>query len=253
MPLELWTGPFRTRDRDRVDITRAGCDRARAAGKPAPGAFLAPSAALVFPALAALRAVEEAERALPVPRWAGEARAALWERYEAAYLADLRATYRRDRSAFEAFLARARLVFVCFCTGEAAAAQRCHRFIAARVYAKLGAVYCGEIRDEDVVSPPAGAEEPPAILFGPERPCQSFMLTDGSGAGGIVCRGRGQRKKTPACVGCGRAALLLCDAPAPKKSRTCDAPICEQCAVTVGEDRHNCPKHVGEMREARSG
>lgn len=142
MPLELWTAQYSLPDRDRLDITRAGVDRAIAAGKPAPGAILAPSAGLVFPTLRALRAAATEDE-----------RAEIWRRYKAAYLAEVRATYRRDRTPFDDLLARERLVFACFCAGKDVVRQkRCHRYIAAEdVFAKLGAVYRGELRAEDAV------------------------------------------------------------------------------------------------------
>ena len=54
--MNLWTARINYSGADRVDISRAGCDRARKAGGETPGEFLAPSAALVFPALAAMKA-----------------------------------------------------------------------------------------------------------------------------------------------------------------------------------------------------
>lgn len=244
MPLELWTAQFRIPDKDRVDITRAGCYRARAAGKPTPGEFLAPSAGLVFPFLAAFKAVDEVERALPVPRWAEEARAALWARYAAAYRAEMVASYRRRRGEWDALLARERACLVCFCADP----DRCHRRLAASFLARCGAIDRGELRAEDAIL--IGAGEPPAILFGPERPCRKFMFTDGSGGGGIICRSRGRQ---PRCATCGRPGPLLCDAPVTRKNGkrgTCNARICQRCARTVGDDRHHCPLH--QAQEART-
>lgn len=250
MMLVLYTAQYAIRDRDWTDITRAGCDRARAAGTPSPGEFLAPSGGLVFPFIGALRAITAVESALPVPRWAEEARAALWARYEVAFRLEMLASYGTcrlrgpDRARWEELLARPRAVLACFCIDSA----RCHRTLVAHYLGKLGADYRGELRAEDAIL--IGAEKPPAILFGPERPCQKFLFTDGSG-GGIVCRGRGRWKKLPPCATCGRPAALLCDAPALNNALTCDAPICRSCARTVGEDEHHCPKHAAQ--EAHAG
>lgn len=67
--------------------------------------------------------------------------------------------------------------------------------------------------------------------------CEPFQTES---ARGFICtRGRKTRKK----CGCGKVATLLCDAPATKG--TCDAPICMQCAISVGPDLHHCPAHDG--------
>lgn len=132
----IWTAPYSARSAWRVDITRAGCDRAAKAGKPTPGEVLAPSAALVFPTLRALKAAStDAERD------------SIWTGYRAAYLDEIRARWRGGRRAeIEALLERPHVVLVCFCVG----ASRCHRTIAAEILAKIGAGigarYHGEIQ-----------------------------------------------------------------------------------------------------------
>jgi hypothetical protein len=59
----------------------------------------------------------------------------------------------------------------------------------------------------------------------------------------IVC-GRVQRgggpTTLPRCAFCGGAAPRLCDGPTPS-GRTCDAPICDVCAVGAGPNRDLCP------------
>ena len=59
----------------------------------------------------------------------------------------------------------------------------------------------------------------------------------------IVCSSRrSQRCK------CGKPATLLCDWRAPaKKSGTCDAPICEKCAVSAAPDKDICQRHAPEF------
>lgn len=138
--VELWTGPYRTRDPDRLDITRAGCDRARAAGRPAPGIVFAPSAELLRRGLADRAAARGDE---------GAARAA-WERYAALYRVEMRASYLRHREAWEELLGRKRAVVVCFCSGEDAAARRCHRFLLASYLAALGADYRGDLLGQEI-------------------------------------------------------------------------------------------------------
>jgi uncharacterized protein YeaO (DUF488 family) len=126
----LWTGPYTTRDPDRLDITRAGCDKALRARKAAPGEFLAPSAGLVFPALEAMKAAQDdAERD------------AIWSAYAREYRLEMLTSWKNRRREWTALLARERVVLVCFCRDP----QRCHRTLAAGFLARLGADYRGEI------------------------------------------------------------------------------------------------------------
>lgn len=73
--------------------------------------------------------------------------------------------------------------------------------------------------------------------------CTPFTIGE---AHGFICN-RG-RRRLPACSvpGCGRLAPYLCDAPVARpgrKSQTCDAKLCDTCAVAQGPDRHFCPPH----------
>jgi hypothetical protein len=65
----------------------------------------------------------------------------------------------------------------------------------------------------------------------------------GNGVTGIVCT-RGERAKR--CKACGDRASRQCDFPLRGKAtgRTCDANLCERCAVVVGPDRDYCPPHA---------
>lgn len=46
---------------------------------------------------------------------------------------------------------------------------------------------------------------------------------------------------------CGARASLLCDwIVAPKK--TCDAAVCDRCALEVAKEKHLCQKHQEEYR-----
>lgn len=67
--------------------------------------------------------------------------------------------------------------------------------------------------------------------------CETHKLEDGFA---IVCT-RSRRRK-PCSTGCGRTHTRLCDHPAGRG--TCDAPLCESCAVSTGPDRDVCPAHA---------
>jgi hypothetical protein len=69
--------------------------------------------------------------------------------------------------------------------------------------------------------------------------CTIFDFGDGTTA--IICS-RGERKRY---CSCGRVANKLCDFPlhGSKTGKTCDRPICDRCATSVGEDRDYCPPH----------
>jgi hypothetical protein len=73
--------------------------------------------------------------------------------------------------------------------------------------------------------------------------CDHVTLPGGINA--IVC-GRG-RRKPPSCK-CGRPSTKLCDFEVKAhdghaQARTCDKPLCDACAVSVGKNRDFCPDH----------
>lgn len=133
--LAFHTGHYSIAHPARLDITRAGCDRARRVGKPTPGAFLAPSPDLLRWGLdARQRARGDAAKMAEV-----------WARYEADYLAEVEERIQADPAPLHALLRLPEILCVCYCAGEDAAAERCHRFVAARrVLVPRGAVYRGE-------------------------------------------------------------------------------------------------------------
>ena len=131
--MNLWTARINYCGADRVDISRAGCDRARKAGCETPGEFLAPSAGLVFPAL---RRMKEATTA--------HERQVVWHEYATAYHLEMLATYKARRPEWEAFLRRERATIVCYCA-PVNGVLRCHRMLAAAYLARLGATHCGEV------------------------------------------------------------------------------------------------------------
>ena len=66
----------------------------------------------------------------------------------------------------------------------------------------------------------------------------------GGGGFAIICS-RGRRR--PTCKACkDRPATRQCDWPLTGRAagKTCDANLCERCAVHVGEDRDYCPAHA---------
>jgi len=121
---------------DRFDVTRKS-------GGPA-GAPFAPSWAILNRARNGLKAAAE------MAGHAGsetDARAAqtqglgVWWRYVGEFLDEMRASFRADRTPWDALLARGEVTLCCFCTDP----ERCHRTIlAALILPKMGAVYCGE-------------------------------------------------------------------------------------------------------------
>ncbi len=131
--MNLWTARINYSGADRVDISRAGCDRARKAGGETPGEFLAPSAGLVFPALRRMKDATTAHE-----------RQVVWHEYATAYHLEMLATYKARRPEWEAFLQRERATIVCYCV-PVNGVLRCHRMLAAGYLARLGATYCGEV------------------------------------------------------------------------------------------------------------
>ena len=102
---------------DRLDVTRK-----TGTG----GLFLAPSWAILRPVLDRRRIGQPFD-------WAG---------YVAAYKAEMRESYRRDRAAWDALLARESVTLVCYCTD----AVQCHRHVLRReILPALGAVDAGEV------------------------------------------------------------------------------------------------------------
>lgn len=80
--------------------------------------------------------------------------------------------------------------------------------------------------------------------------CRSMPIGPEGRLGTAIVCSRAERPRK--CKACGeKTADLLCDFPRPRKrSGTCDANLCERCAVVVGDDRHHCPKHPREGVES---
>jgi uncharacterized protein YeaO (DUF488 family) len=106
VPLVVLTDRISSRDRDRFDVTRKS-------GGPAGHPF-APSWPLLSWGLAEMRA--------------GRGDAA-WPVYRDRYVEEMRVSWRRHRAAWDALLARERVVLVCYCVEE----TRCHRTVLAEL------------------------------------------------------------------------------------------------------------------------
>lgn len=107
-----FTARISSRDPDRLDVTRASGGEA---GHP-----FAPSAALLA---------------------AGKSGRIGFEAYDLAYTAEMRESYRANRPAWSALLARDRAVLTCYCVDP----EACHRSLLAGILYKLGASRGGEV------------------------------------------------------------------------------------------------------------
>jgi len=120
------------RDPDDLDITRAH-------GGPR-GAPFAPSWMILNPALEARRRATALRQSDPGQADTIEQEA--WAAYVAAFMAEMRQSYRENRTAWRELLARGRVVLRCRCQDPA----RCHRvLLRERILPALGAVYIGEL------------------------------------------------------------------------------------------------------------
>ena len=148
MSLAVFTARVSSRDTDRFDVTRKS-------GGPQ-GEPFAPSWAILRPALDARKEAERmhtmviraAEKATggKLDRQSKEDGLAmlvapLWAAYVPAYRLEMLASYRAHRAAWEALLARPRVVLCCYCGSS----TWCHRRLLAGYLAKLGATDGGEL------------------------------------------------------------------------------------------------------------
>ena len=132
---------------DRIDVTRGS---ATASGLP-----FSPSWTILRPAKELLHLADQLatiandapllpgmaamDRAIPAK--VSEAIAGnTWALYAAAYLGEMRESYRPERRAWDELLARESVTLVCYCVDPA----RCHRTLLAEILVKLGATYLGE-------------------------------------------------------------------------------------------------------------
>lgn len=73
-------------------------------------------------------------------------------------------------------------------------------------------------------------------------PCHTLKLPGGGVA--IACS-RGFKQSPCSVPGCANRSSKLCDYPVVRegKQTTCDAKLCDRCAVKVGRDKDFCPAH----------
>lgn len=118
---EIWTARISTKDKDAFNVTWKSGERA-----------FAPSIKILGPMLDIRRegrAVSDAE----------------WKAYVLAYAAEMKQSYAKHRYLWDELLARDRVVLTCYCNDS----DRCHRTVLARILARLGGTFCGELAARD--------------------------------------------------------------------------------------------------------
>jgi hypothetical protein len=149
MPLQVFSSRLSYDGPDRLDVTRKTADRH--------GLPFAPSWTILNPALKSLEQARDLDKRakLHVELKLGltvqfvrylldslRIEDAAWERYRPAFVAEMRRSYRDERVAWDALLARERVVLCCFCPY----AHHCHRgVLRSEILPKLGAVDAGEL------------------------------------------------------------------------------------------------------------
>mgnify|MGYP003419467828 FL=1 len=135
MTLRVFTARVSYVGADRLDITRAGADAYRKrTGLTWEGEPWAPSWTIVWPIIKLRREVRD------LGAYADSVLLAAWRAYVPAFTAEMRASYRHNRPAWDALLARESVTLCCTCT----CADQCHRRLVARMLVACGAVDCGE-------------------------------------------------------------------------------------------------------------
>jgi len=76
--------------------------------------------------------------------------------------------------------------------------------------------------------------------------CQRIKLPGGATA--IVC---GARAKLTPCAHCCVVSTLVCDWKI-GAGKTCDRPLCAECALEVAPNKHLCPEHQAAWRRWRA-
>lgn len=145
MTLRVYTARVSYAGADRLDVTRLTAEKHRhSTGEMHPGEPFAPSRAILNPALDLMN--NAAALATYEPRGSDAAKAAAifrrsaWALYAEAYRGEMRESYRANRSAWDALLARESATLVCYCVDPG----QCHRTLLANFLAKLGATPHGE-------------------------------------------------------------------------------------------------------------
>lgn len=141
MTLHVQSARISYRGPDRLDVTRkSGTD----------GLFLAPSWAILRPALDAMNAAKEEwdfyanEGAWSCGEDARRRLDGTWRSYITAYEREMAKSRVENRAQWDALLARDRVVLCCYCTDP----EHCHRaLLRARILPALGAIDEGEVRN----------------------------------------------------------------------------------------------------------
>lgn len=116
--VEVWTARISTRDPDALNVTRKSGE-----------SIFAPS----WKILKRMLRIRKEHHRQPTPEE--------WRAYAKDYLAEMARSYNANRDAWDALLARPRVVLSCYCVDP----NRCHRRILAKILAQLGAVDRGEL------------------------------------------------------------------------------------------------------------
>lgn len=132
MTLRVSTARLGYRGEDWLDVSLQGnmrrCEAGEIGGHRGVGIAFAPSPELLYPYLSKRRF----NRLKPED----------WPRYADAYTAEMRASYRRARAAWDLVLTWERVVLLCFCVEK----DQCHRRVLAGILGKLGARRRGRAR-----------------------------------------------------------------------------------------------------------
>ena len=139
--LQVYTARIDCTDADALDITRMGATRAAKERASFPGEPFAPSWEIVAAAKHSRTFVETWRKAGNDDK-ASEIERRHFAQVMQQYVAEMRASYRRHRGAWDALLGRPRVVLCCFCTNP----ELCHRTVLGRdILTRMGAVFCGEV------------------------------------------------------------------------------------------------------------
>lgn len=240
-----------------LDVSLQGnlrrAEKGEVGGQDGVGLLLAPSPDLLYPYLSA-------------KRW-GRLGPGAFDRYAEAYTAEMRARYKdpRTRPIFHQLLQTPQgtdreLVLLCFCVDS----TECHRTVLADLLVRAGhnlgydVTYAGEEPWPAKVSPAAAlAINGSGVEVVPGGGKCSTLIIHGEGGivgTGHVCGG-GRRKRCKGRVSCNAWSTKLCDYPltGKKKGKTCDVPICDGCAESLGPEIDYCPAHARVAREAAAG
>lgn len=77
-------------------------------------------------------------------------------------------------------------------------------------------------------------------------PCERFRAPDGTLV--IACSRGVKKRRAPMCSVCRSIpSTKLCDGPGTRPGKTCDKPLCHNCAKHVHPDTDYCPEHARQL------